>query len=129
LRELYGHVRTGHIYLVDVDIAKFFDTIPHEPLIDATADLDARGGAAVCLEQRRILRTSYATDLHLSPSLWTGQDTRAARPPYGDTRSVRRRANVQAIDGDVNLAVAAAARELLKYTAADEDSHADEMLT
>ena len=36
---------------------------------------------------------------------------------------------VQAIDGDVNLAVAAAARELLKYTAADEDSHADEMLT
>ncbi len=35
----------------------------------------------------------------------------------------------QAIDGDVNLAVAAAARELLKYTAADEDSHANEMLT
>ena len=43
LRELYGHVRTGHIYLVDVDIAKFFDTIPHEPLIDAVAERVADG--------------------------------------------------------------------------------------
>jgi len=43
LRELYGHVRAGHIYLVDVDIEKFFDTIPHEPLIDAVAERVADG--------------------------------------------------------------------------------------
>jgi RNA-directed DNA polymerase len=43
LRELYGHVRTGHIYLVDVDVAKFYDTIPHEPLLDAVAERVADG--------------------------------------------------------------------------------------
>jgi RNA-directed DNA polymerase len=43
LRELYGHVRMGHIHLVDVDIAKFFDTIPHEPLVDAVAERVADG--------------------------------------------------------------------------------------
>lgn len=43
LRELYGHVRAGHIYLVDLDIEKFFDTIPHEPLLDAVAEWVADG--------------------------------------------------------------------------------------
>jgi group II intron reverse transcriptase/maturase len=44
LRELYGRVRAGHLYyIVDVDIEKFFDTIPHEPLIDAVAEKVADG--------------------------------------------------------------------------------------
>ena len=43
LRELYGQVRAGHWYIVDVDIEKFFDTIPHEPLIDAVAEKVADG--------------------------------------------------------------------------------------
>jgi RNA-directed DNA polymerase len=43
LRELYGQVRDGHVYIVDVDIEKFFDEIPHEPLIDAVAERVADG--------------------------------------------------------------------------------------
>lgn len=43
LRELYGQMRAGHLYIVDVDIEKFFDTIPHEPLIDAVAEKVADG--------------------------------------------------------------------------------------
>ena len=43
LRELYGQVRTGQLYIVDVDIEKFFDTIAHEPLIDAVAEKVADG--------------------------------------------------------------------------------------
>jgi RNA-directed DNA polymerase len=43
LRELYGHVRDGHVYIVDVDIEKFFDEIPHEPLIEAVAERVADG--------------------------------------------------------------------------------------
>jgi RNA-directed DNA polymerase len=43
LRELYGQVRGGHVYLVDVDIEKFFDEIPHEPLIEAVAERVADG--------------------------------------------------------------------------------------
>jgi RNA-directed DNA polymerase len=43
LRELYSHVRAGHVYLVDVDIEKFFDEIPHEPLMDAVAERVADG--------------------------------------------------------------------------------------
>jgi RNA-directed DNA polymerase len=43
LRELYGHVRTGHIYRVEVDVAKFYDTIPPEPLLDAVAERVADG--------------------------------------------------------------------------------------
>ena len=43
LRELYGQVRAGHVYIVDVDIEKFFDTIAHEPLIDAVAEKVADG--------------------------------------------------------------------------------------
>lgn len=43
LRELYGQVRSGQLYIVDVDIEKFFDTIPHEPLIDAVAEKVADG--------------------------------------------------------------------------------------
>jgi RNA-directed DNA polymerase len=43
LRELYGQVRSGHVYIVDVDIEKFFDEIPHEPLIEAVAERVADG--------------------------------------------------------------------------------------
>jgi group II intron reverse transcriptase/maturase len=43
LRELYVEVRAGGLYIVDVDIEKFFDTIPHEPLIDAVAEKVADG--------------------------------------------------------------------------------------
>ena len=43
LRELYGQVRDGHVYIVDVDIEKFFDEIPHEPLIEAVAERVADG--------------------------------------------------------------------------------------
>jgi RNA-directed DNA polymerase len=43
LRELYGQVRGGYVYIVDVDIEKFFDEIPHEPLLDAVAERVADG--------------------------------------------------------------------------------------
>ena len=43
LRELYGQVRAGHVHIVDVDIEKFFDEIPHEPLIEAVAQRVADG--------------------------------------------------------------------------------------
>jgi RNA-directed DNA polymerase len=43
LRELYGQVRGGHVYIVDVDIEKFFDEIPHEPLLAAVAERVADG--------------------------------------------------------------------------------------
>jgi RNA-directed DNA polymerase len=43
LRELYGQVRDGHVYIVDVDIEQFFDEIPHEPLIAAVAERVADG--------------------------------------------------------------------------------------
>jgi group II intron reverse transcriptase/maturase len=43
LRELYSQVRDGHVWIVDVDIEKFFDEIPHEPLIDAVAERVADG--------------------------------------------------------------------------------------
>ena len=43
LRELYGQVRGGHVHIVDVDIEKFFDEIPHEPLIEAVAERVADG--------------------------------------------------------------------------------------
>src|SRR5215510_102915 len=43
LRELYGQIRAGHLYIVDVDIEKFFDTLAHEPLIDAVAEKVADG--------------------------------------------------------------------------------------
>jgi group II intron reverse transcriptase/maturase len=43
LRELYVQMRAGQLYIVDVDIEKFFDTIAHEPLIDAVAEKVADG--------------------------------------------------------------------------------------
>lgn len=43
LGELYQQVRNGHVHIVDVDIEKFFDEIPHEPLIDAVAERVADG--------------------------------------------------------------------------------------
>ncbi len=45
LRELYGHVRAGHVYLVDVDIEQFFDEIPHEPLMGGVPSLVEIGEA------------------------------------------------------------------------------------
>jgi RNA-directed DNA polymerase len=50
LRELYGQVRGGHVSIVDVDIEKFFDEIPHEPLLDAVAERVADGSV------RRLVR-------------------------------------------------------------------------
>lgn len=43
LRDLFVQVKNGGIYIVDVDIEKCFDTIPHEPLIDAIAEEVADG--------------------------------------------------------------------------------------
>jgi len=43
LRELYGQIRAGHLYIVGVDIERFFDTLAHEPLIDAVAEKVADG--------------------------------------------------------------------------------------
>src|SRR5215510_934963 len=43
LREQYGQIRAGHLYIVDVDIERFFDTLAHEPLIDAVAEKVADG--------------------------------------------------------------------------------------
>jgi len=43
LRELYVQVRDGHVHIVDVDVEKCFDEIPHEPLIDAVAERVADG--------------------------------------------------------------------------------------
>src|SRR5204862_140105 len=47
LRELYSQVRGGHVHIVDVDIEKFFDEIPHEPLLDAVAERVADGSELV----------------------------------------------------------------------------------
>src|SRR5215467_12163577 len=47
---------------------------------------------------------------------------------HGDTRSVRGRANVRVIDGDVRLAVDVARKGLVKYTGTDSGSYADDML-
>src|SRR5207244_13080982 len=43
LRDLYAQVRDGHVHIVDVDVEKCFDEIPHEPLIDAVAERVADG--------------------------------------------------------------------------------------
>ena len=43
LRDQYVQVRDGHVHIVDVDVEKCFDEIPHEPLIDAVAERVADG--------------------------------------------------------------------------------------
>lgn len=43
LRDLFLQMRSGGVFIVDVDIKKCFDTIPHEPLIDAVAEEVADG--------------------------------------------------------------------------------------
>lgn len=43
LRDLFLQVRSGGVFIVDVDIEKCFDAIPHEPLIDAVAQQVADG--------------------------------------------------------------------------------------
>src|SRR5437773_7342438 len=42
-RELYSQVRGGHVHIVDVDIEKFFDETPHEPLLEPVAARVADG--------------------------------------------------------------------------------------
>jgi RNA-directed DNA polymerase len=61
LRELYGQVRGGHVYMVDVDIEKFFDEIPHEPLIEAVAERVADGSVLrlVRLFLEALIRDGY----------------------------------------------------------------------
>lgn len=43
LRDLFLQIRSGGVFIVDVDIEKCFDAIPHEPLIDAVAEKVADG--------------------------------------------------------------------------------------
>lgn len=43
LRDFFLQVRNGGLCIVDVDIEKCFDSIPHEPLIDAVAEEVADG--------------------------------------------------------------------------------------
>ncbi len=43
LRDLFVQVRQGGVFIVDLDIEKCFDAIPHEPLIDAIAEEVADG--------------------------------------------------------------------------------------
>src|SRR5215510_15098033 len=69
LREQYGQIRAGQLYIVDVDIEKFFDTLAHEPLIDAVAEKVAEGVAFV----------RYADDVRL-----------ASRTPTGARRALER---------------------------------------
>lgn len=59
LREFFQQVREGGICIVDVDIEKCFDTIPHEPLIDAVAEEVADGSV---LNLIRIILTAPIRD-------------------------------------------------------------------
>lgn len=59
LREFFLQVRDGGICIVDVDIEKCFDTIPHEPLIDAVAEEVADGSV---LNLIRIILTAPIRD-------------------------------------------------------------------
>ena len=55
LRDLFLQIREGGVNIVDVDIEKCFDTIPHEPLIDAVAEEVADGSI---LQLIRIILTA-----------------------------------------------------------------------
>lgn len=59
LREFFIQVRDGGICIVDVDIEKYFDTIPHEPLIDVVAEEVADGSV---LNLIRIILTAPIRD-------------------------------------------------------------------
>lgn len=57
LRDLFMQVRSGGVFIVDVDIEKCFDTIPHEPLIDAIAEKVADGSLL------KLIRTILTTPI------------------------------------------------------------------
>jgi group II intron reverse transcriptase/maturase len=59
LRDFFLQVRSGGMYIVDVDIEKCFDSIPHEPLIDAVAEEVADGSV---LNLLRIFLTAPIRD-------------------------------------------------------------------
>lgn len=59
LRDFFLQVREGGICIVDVDIEKCFDEIPHEPLIDAVAEEVADGSV---LNLIRIILTAPIRD-------------------------------------------------------------------
>ena len=51
LREVVRRLDTGHLYIVDVDIRKYFDSIPHEPLMARVEDRIADGRVLTLLRQ------------------------------------------------------------------------------
>jgi RNA-directed DNA polymerase len=51
LREVVGLLDAGHLYIVDVDIRKYFDTIPHEPLMARVEEQIADGRVLTLLRQ------------------------------------------------------------------------------
>lgn len=59
LRDFFMQVKGGGICIVDVDIEKCFDSIPHEPLIDAVAEEVADGSV---LNLLRIFLTAPVRD-------------------------------------------------------------------
>lgn len=59
LRDFFLQVRNGGVCIVDVDIEKCFDSIPHEPLIDAVAEEVADGSV---LNLLRIFLTAPIRD-------------------------------------------------------------------
>lgn len=50
LRDLFVQVRQGGVFIVDLDIEKCFDAIPHEPLIKAVAEEVADGSVLDLIE-------------------------------------------------------------------------------
>ena len=51
LREVVRLLAAGHLYIVDVDIRKYFDTIPHEPLMARVEEQIADGRVLTLLRQ------------------------------------------------------------------------------
>jgi len=51
LREVVCLLDAGHLYIVDVDIRKYFDTIPHEPLMARVEEQIADGRVLTLLRQ------------------------------------------------------------------------------
>ena len=51
LREVVRLLDAGHLYIVDVDIRKYFDTIPHEPLMARVEEQIADGRVLTLLRQ------------------------------------------------------------------------------
>ena len=51
LREVDRWLKAGHLYVVDVDLRKYFDTIPHEPLMARVAEQVADGRVLALIRQ------------------------------------------------------------------------------